>query len=415
MSDPTNDVIVIGGGIIGVCAALELQSRGRSVTLLERETIAAGASRGNAGAFAFADIMPLASPGVLAKAPKWLFDPLGPLSIPPGYAIQILPWLWRFWRASRRASVRISAQHLAALMALSQKALAAQVAAVGLAPMLQEEGQLQLYEGVAEWNASLPSWRLREELGIAFRPIKGREEIAAIQPGISPSFTHACFTPDWCNVSDPAAYTGALAGRFQERGGSIERAEVVGLSHGEQGVTVSAVGKSYRARQVVVAAGAWSRPLADSLGDRIPLETERGYNTTLDKPGLELRTHLSFPNHGFVVTRIGAGIRVGGAVELGGLSLPPNFARSKALLAKAKQFLPDLQSEGGREWMGFRPSLPDSLPVIARSPQAARVIYAFGHGHLGLTQSSGTASLVADLVLDRPPAIDLRPFRADRF
>ncbi len=415
MAEPPSDVIVIGGGIIGVCAALELQSRGQAVTLLEREAIAAGASNGNAGAFAFADIMPLASPGVLAKAPKWLLDPLGPLSIPPPYAVRILPWMWRFWRASRRSSVRTSAQHQATLMVLSRKALASQIEAAGLASMLREEGQLQLYEGAAEWQASLPSWLLREELGVAFQPLEGREEIAAVQPGISPNFTHACFTPEWCNVTDPAAYTDALAACLKARGGRIERAEVVGLSQGEADVVVTTRGAGYRARKVVVAAGAWSRPLAQCLGDRIPLETERGYNTTLDKPGFELRTHLTFPNHGFVVTRIGEAIRVGGAVELGGLQLPPNFARSKVLLAKAKRFLPDLQTESGREWMGFRPSLPDSLPVISRSPRAARVIYAFGHGHLGLTQSSGTASLVADLVLERPPAIDLKPFRADRF
>ncbi len=415
MSPPRLDLAVIGGGIIGVTIALELQRMGRSVTILEREGIAAGASFGNAGAFAFTDVMPLASPGIVAKAPFWLLDPLGPLSIPPRYALRILPWMLRFWRASGKAKVETSARSQTALMTFSKDTLGPLVDSVGARFMLREEGQMQLYEGEKEWKASLPSWRLREALGIPFRPLSDPEEIAAIQPGISPDFTHACYTPIWASIADPADFTQHLALAFRQAGGVVEQAEAVGLSRDGEGVTIAASGSGYRARQVVVATGAWSRPLALSLGDRIPLETERGYNTTLPAGAFDLRTHLTFPNHGFVVTRIGEGVRVGGAVELGGLQLPPNYARSKTLLAKAKRFLPALKTEGGKEWMGFRPSLPDSLPVIGASPRAARVIYAFGHGHSGLTQASGTAKLVADLVSERKPRIDLHSFRADRF
>jgi D-amino-acid dehydrogenase len=155
--------------------------------------------------------------------------------------------------------------------------------------------------------------------------------------------------------------------------------------------------------------------LAKHLGDHIPLETERGYNTTLPKGAFDLRTHLTFGGHGFVVSRINDGLRVGGAVELGGLELGPNYKRADALLAKAGQFLPDLDISGGTQWMGFRPSLPDSLPVIDRSANTPAVLYAFGHGHLGLTQSAGTAELVADLVTNATPTIDLSRFTASRF
>jgi D-amino-acid dehydrogenase len=166
---------------------------------------------------------------------------------------------------------------------------------------------------------------------------------------------------------------------------------------------------------VVVAAGAWSRRLTDPLGDHVPLETERGYNTTLPLGSFDLRRQIIFGGHGFVVTPLTTGLRVGGAVELGGLDLPPNFARSEAMLRKAMRFLPGLSPEGGQQWMGFRPSLPDSLPVIGPSRASARIIYAFGHGHLGLTQSAGTGRLVADLVSGPAPAIDLAPFRPGRF
>lgn len=165
----------------------------------------------------------------------------------------------------------------------------------------------------------------------------------------------------------------------------------------------------------MVAAGAWSHSLARTLGDKIPLETERGYNTTLPAGAFDLRTHLTFASHGFVVSRINGGVRVGGAVELGGLKLPANYRRAEVLLQKAVSFLPGLDPTGGQQWMGFRPSLPDTLPVIGRASQAPRVIYAFGHGHLGLTQSAATAELIADLIAHKPTAIALHPFRPDRF
>ena len=166
---------------------------------------------------------------------------------------------------------------------------------------------------------------------------------------------------------------------------------------------------------MLVAAGAWSHRLALGLGDRLPLETERGYNTTLPPGAFDLRRQLTFGSHGFVVTPIAGGVRVGGAVELAGLQARPNFARSQALLDKAKRFLPGLRTEGGTQWMGFRPSMPDSLPVIGVAPGDARVLYAFGHGHLGLTQSAATGELIADLAAGRTPPLDLAPFSATRF
>ena len=164
-----------------------------------------------------------------------------------------------------------------------------------------------------------------------------------------------------------------------------------------------------------MAAGAWSHQLAKTLGDKIPLETERGYNTTLPAGAFDLKTHLTFGGHGFAVSKIAGGVRVGGAVELGGLDLAPNYKRSEILLQKAAKFLPDLNTEGGQQWMGFRPSLPDSLPVISTAPNASNVIYAFGHGHLGLTQSAGTAELVTALINGSKAAMPLQAFSASRF
>lgn len=403
------DVIVVGAGVVGLSAALRLQSEGHRVTVIDREGPAAGASQGNAGAFAFTDILPLASPGILRKAPKWLMDPLGPLTIPPAYAPRIAPWLWRFWRASQPGRVAASTAAQTALMDLSRAELEPFLVATGTTPMLRRDGNLEVYEGEAAFQAAQPGWAARAAHGIAFQHMTAAE-MAEIQPGLAPRFTHGTFTPGWFSIADPKDYVLALAERFRAQGGQIDIAEVTAL----RDVTVIA-GGGRRADHIVLAAGAFSHRLAATLGERIPLETERGYNTTLPGDAFDLRRQITFGGHGFVVTRLSSGIRVGGAVELGGLDLPPNFARAQAMLTKAAMFLPGLRITGGRQWMGFRPSLPDSLPAIGRARTASRIVYAFGHGHLGLTQSAGTARLVADLVAGRSPALDLTPFSPQRF
>jgi D-amino-acid dehydrogenase len=256
---------------------------------------------------------------------------------------------------------------------------------------------------------------MRGEHGIEFRHLD-QAGMAEIQPGLSPRFTRGTFTPNWFSIADPKLYTLALAEHFRSTGGTIERAEVSALRPRDSSVEItSADGSIRQAEKVVVAAGAFSHRIAQTFGERIPLETERGYNTTLPSGSFDLRTQVTFGGHGFVVSNLSTGIRVGGAVELGGLNLPPNFRRSEAMLTKAKKFLPSLKTARGVQWMGFRPSLPDSLPVISFSRATRRIIYGFGHGHVGLTQSAGTARIVADLVTETPPPIDITAFSSQRF
>lgn len=402
-------VTVVGAGVVGLSIALALQARGLPVRVIDREGPAAGASAGNAGAFAFTEILPLASPRMIRQAPKWLLDPLGPLSVPPRYAGRIAPWMWRFWKASWPAQVRASTVAQTALMKLSQAALEPHLAMSGLAHMLRHDGQMQVYESEAEFRASLPGWQAREEAGSAFIHLKG-DEIAAYQPGLAPSFTHATFTPEWQSISDPRDYVLAMADRFRAGGGEITITRAERLVAG--GVETAA---GMMPGNVVLAAGAHSHHLARTAGVKIPLETERGYNTTLPAGAFDLKRQITFGGHGFVISKVGKGLRVGGAVELGGLDLPPNFARADAMLKKAKRFLPELDTSGGTQWMGFRPSLPDSLPAIGALPNRPDVFCAFGHGHLGLTQSAGTAAIIADLITGQDPGIDLTPFSPARF
>jgi D-amino-acid dehydrogenase len=411
----TLDVVIIGAGIIGLASAQKLQAAGRSVTLIDREGIALGASFGNAGAFAFSDILPLAVSGKLNKVPRWLLDPLGPLTVPPSYLLRISPWLIRFWRAGWPDRIEQSVRSQVALMGLASSEMAKMLAETKLGHMVRTDGSLELYESEAEFAASAAGWRARTEHGFAFEHVRG-ERLASLQPGLASQFVAGTFVPEWQTVTDPYDFASALADYVRGRGARFLKQDAAAVTSHGTGVTIGMRdGGTLSASAVVIAAGAWSKRLTEPLGNRIPLETERGYNTTLPPGAFDIHCQLIFGGHGFVITPLATGIRVGGAVEFGGLDLPPNYARSDAMLAKAARFLPGLKTEGGRQWMGFRPSLPDSLPVIGPSRASPRIVYAFGHGHLGLTQSAATGKLAADLVCGTPPAIDVAAFSPERF
>ncbi|MER8463452.1 FAD-dependent oxidoreductase [Mesorhizobium sp. M1396] len=409
------DIAIIGGGIIGICAAAALAEAGRDVTIFDRTGICEETSSGNAAAFAFSDVLPMAHKGMMRQLPKWLADPLGPLSIPPAYLPKLLPWLIRFWRAGAPGKYEASLAAQAGMMKLAEAEWMGLLDRSGTRSMLREDGSLELYESEAEFQAGLPGWAARGRFGIGFRHVEG-EDLAALQPGLSPRFVKGTFVPGWMTVADPKLLGKAVWAYAQTKGARFEMARIERVAADHDGAALTlADGTTRQARHLVVAAGAWSHLLARQLGDRIPLETERGYNTTLPTSAFDVKRMLIFSGHGFVITPLETGLRVGGAVELGGIERPPNYARSKALLRKAQKFLPGLDPSGGREWMGFRPSLPDSVPVIGHASGSRSVVYAFGHGHLGLTQAAATGRLIRELVLGQTPSIDLAPFSPHRF
>ncbi|GHD18287.1 NAD(P)/FAD-dependent oxidoreductase [Tianweitania populi] len=413
MTTAPDDIAIIGAGIIGICTAAILAEAGLAVTVYDRTGICEETSSGNAAAFAFSDVLPLAQKGMLRNLPRWLRDPLGPLSIPPAYFPALMPWLWRFHRSSGARHYETALKAQAGLMRLAEREWLALMQRSNTRSMLREDGSLELYRDQAEFAASLPGWDARDRFGITFRHVEGAD-LAALQPGLSREFTKGTFVPDWKTVSDPKLLGKAIWAYAESRGARFVQAGVRAVGSGNTIQIDLDTGETRRAKRLVIAAGAWSHKLAGNLGDRIPLETERGYNTTLPTTAFDVKRQLIFSGDGFVITPLETGLRVGGAVELAGLVRPANYERSKAMLTKAQRFLPGLDPSGGREWMGYRPSMPDSLPVISRA-RANNVFYAFGHGHLGLTQAAATGSLIRDLVLDQTPSLDLNPFRADRF
>lgn len=411
-------VIIVGAGIIGTSCAHALLDEGHEVTLIDPDGSAqrerGAPSAGNAGWVAHGDILPLAHPKIVLQAPRMLLDPLGPLSIRARYLPHLLPWLARFLAASRPSAVEASTRGLTDLQLRALPAWLGRLSALGLERHLHRRGALYMLDSEAGIAKARSEIRRQQSVGISVDLISF-DEARQLEPALRDVFAGAIFHADAAHISDPHWLTTALFEAALARG-AVSRPASVHAVAGDGRPAVLTDAGALEADAVVLAAGIWSRKLAAALGDRLPLDTERGYNVSFKEATGLISRPIAFKDHGFVATGLDSGFRVGGAVEFAGLAAPPDHRRTRALHAKASRFLKDIPPfESGEAWMGFRPSFPDSLPVIGTSRASPRIVYAFGHGHLGMTQSQVTASLVAGLVAGRTAEIDMAPFSAQRF
>jgi D-amino-acid dehydrogenase len=410
---PHKNVAVIGAGVIGTCIAARLIEDGHGVTLIDPLESGRATSYGNAGGMAATSIVPLSLPGTIWKVPGWLADPLGPLTIRWSYLPQLAPWLWRFWRAGSPAQVEKQADALAALLKRTYLDWEPLWKAAGLTSLVRHNGCLALYESRADYEADAASWRIRRDRGVRCEVVD-RHEIRQLEPALAPIYEMAVMMPEWGSVTDPHRIVAGVADYATGRGLKSWRGKAVDIRIGAAGIEAVITDTGVVACDaVVVAAGAWSHELSAKLGSPVPLETERGYHMTLPRPNVEVRHCLNLG--GWVMTPMDMGLRLAGTVELAGLDAPPNWKRAEILVQRAKRALPGLDASDGSPWMGHRPSLPDSLPVISTSPRYRNVFFAFGASHLGLTEGATTGGLIADLVAGRAPPIDMTPYRVDRF
>ena len=409
-------VTVLGNGIIGLAVAFALVEDGRAVTVVDRGAVDEGTSTGNAGAIACAEMIPIAEPGIWKRLPAMLFDPVGPLYLRMAHLPHLVPWFYRFLQACRPADHKRGVAALAALLGRSMNAHEAMLKRIGAADMLSRDGTLFVYRSEAAYEAEAHHWLARMDHGVDVFPLD-RDGILQYEPHLGPEARLGYFTPNWAHYRDPKELVVALADHLRARGVTFQRAEVLGLKTSGGGVSalIADGGRELPVEQLVICAGAWSGRLSKKLGDPFPIEADRGYNTTLPNPGVDIRKMITFAEDNFVMTPMRMGLRIGGSVEMGGLDAAPNYQRSKALIQLAKRYMPDLVTEGGTEWMGHRPGTPNSVPVISASPHAVNVHYAFGHGHLGLSMSMITGHIVADMIAGRDPGLDMAPYRIDRY
>ncbi|NKC30853.1 FAD-dependent oxidoreductase [Roseomonas sp. BU-1] len=410
-------VLVIGAGIVGLALAWRLRQAGAEVSVVDAEPPGeGGASFGNAGAISASSVAPLAMPGLLKQVPRMLLDRAAPLHVPAGYWLRAAPWLARFVAAARPASVTRATAALDGLLRLATEQHQALVREIGAPELLRPHGQLYLYRGATQLAKDQASWAIRAAHGARLERLD-RAGILALEPAVGPAYQMAIFLADHAHCASPLRYARRLAEVFRQAGGSILRDRVTALTT-QDGRISGAQGQAghHPADAVVLAAGAWSARLAAPLGYRIPLESQRGYHVDLPEPGFTLTRPVIPADRKVFITPMEGALRVAGTVEFGGLDRAPDPARAKLLYDDLAAVFPEARpapAEGF--WMGHRPCLPDSVPVIGPAQRVPGLFFAFGHGHLGLTGSAPTAELLAPAVLGRPSNRDLSPYAAERF
>jgi D-amino-acid dehydrogenase len=411
-------IAIVGAGVVGAATALALAVRGHAVTVIDRGEVGAGTSSGNAGAIVTGAVTPSATPGVIRAIPSYLLDPNSAAVLRPGHFFRGLPWLLRFMAAGRLTRV---AGIAAALHPLVSKSLQAHLALAGMSGarnLIRPGGWLKLYTSAAGFSASALERELMTRHGVHFSVLKPAE-VAELEPRLNKNaYTRGLFQPDSGFVNYPRALAQSYFECARQRQAHYFQETVLEVRPADGGgVSIRTDQATRQFDAVVVAAGAWSQQFAAQIGDKVSLDTERGYHLSFASTGESLLGRpVCFPEKQCVLSPMHDGISLSSGDELAGLIAPPDFRRIRALVPFARNVLPAIMGQAiQREWMGYRPSTPDSLPVIARSPRCGNVFYAFGHGHLGLTLSAITAQLIAGMVGGDPEPFDLSPYRIARF
>jgi D-amino-acid dehydrogenase len=407
--------LVVGAGIVGSCCAWQLQRRGARVTLVDPELPGQSTSFGNAGCISKTSVFPFSYPGVARKVPGWLLDPDGPVRIRWSQLPRVAPWLYRFWRSGSPGRVAGIVAAQASLMEPVVRDYDDILAATGSAHLREARGLLLLYDSERDFAADAWKYRERDRLGLEWRRLR-QGELGDMEPNVRLSGGVALFEPLWQHVTDPGGLTARIAEDAVERGAAWVRDRVQGIRADGAGVVADTVsGRTVNADWLILAAGVWSGRLLEPLGLRVPLLPKRGYHTMFARPALELRQPVMSASRHVLLTPMREGLRISGTAEFAALDTPPDYGRARALLTSARHFVPGLDGTGVSEWMGQRPMMADSLPVLGPLPGRERLLCAFGHGHYGLTQGPTTGKLIARLVFGEDPGIGLAPFSIERF
>lgn len=416
MSSSQCDVAVIGGGVIGVCSAYYLASRGLDVVLIEKGEIASGCSSGNAGLIVPSHSLPLASPGALGDGLRWLFDPESPFYIKPRLNPDLFLWLGRFVFASRE-SVMLGALPVLRDLLFAGRALFDELAGTA--------GFYFGYEGDGSLWVCLSEQRLeheRKEVHILERfkiPVRvmNQREVHDLEPALLPQVAGGVFYPNDGHI-DPGRFVTGLADKSRQLGAKIEtKTEVIGFDTLKGRITtIHTTRGDLQAKKVVLAAGSWTPEVARALKLRIPIQAAKGYSITLKNPDPAPKLPLLFGEARVAVNPLGYALRLAGTLEMAGMDFSFNTRRLEAIRRSSAAYLPGLAEAKVMEiWRGLRPCTPDGLPVIGRSQEFSNLILATGHAMLGISLGPVTGKLVAQLACEEKTDIDLHPLRLRRF
>ena len=409
-------IAVIGAGIVGVSTAAYLQRDGHVVTIIDPLDAGEACSFGNAGSLSPSACLPVGMPGMWKKVPKWILDPMGPLTIRTAYLPKVAPWLFRFVSHCTKPEVERIASAMRNLLAPVFESYEPLLQRSGGMGLIRRSGCLYVYsspETAAQWKWGMD---LRRSLGVEMRDVD-REELENMEPDLKGRFRFGIYAPENGSTLNPSALVKNIYSQSVSDGATHLKQRVAGFEQSDGIVTAVRFedGDSLAVDGVVIAAGAWSAKLTAELGAHIPLETQRGYHVTVKSNNLKLSHTVMAVEHNLMVNPMEMGLRLAGTVELSGLEAPPRYERADALLKQGKDMFPHLDTSDISRWMGHRPCLPDSMPVIDRAPRAENVWFGFGHGHVGMCSGATTGREIANLVAGREPELDLKPFSATRF
>ena len=408
------DVVIIGAGFVGVATAMWLQKSGHRVTLVDPKPFEEGAYFGNAGTIATYANIPVGTPSTIKQIPKLLFNSNSPLSINWAYLPQLTPWLLRFAWASRPSQVERIGYQLGVLLSHSHSALAPLIEAAHGHDLVAKNGTLYLYGSETGFVKAKPDIDLRRRHGISVTELT-KAEIGDLEPHLKPIYARGLFFENAQHLLSPLDLLKRMGESVITNGGKIITNKALGIYRvSANELKVRLQDSNVLCNKVVVAAGAWSKSLAQQVGDKLPLDTEQGYHVMYKGAQQVLNRPVGWADVGFYMTPMNDGLRAAGTVELAGLNNPTNPQRLKLIADTVKTLLPQLEDHDS-EWAGFRPSMPDSMPVIGQSSKNADIYYAFGHGHIGVTLSGITGKLISELIDGKPPSVDISAFAAQRF
>ncbi|HLH92318.1 MAG TPA: FAD-binding oxidoreductase [Xanthobacteraceae bacterium] len=410
-----HDAIVVGAGVVGLSTALYLRRAGLDVAVVDPLPPAGGASFGNAGLISPDTAVPIALPGMLPKVPRWLMDPLGPLSVRPAYFPRALPWLMRWVESGRLHRVLAISDAMRALHRDSMDCWRELLGPELYRELFRPSGQVHVWEGGGDTSNARLEREIRARHNIHTETLTA-DDLRQMFPGIARDVTHGLLVPNNGFTVSPQRSVQTLGKLLVHEGGTLINERVMKLIPDEAGGWKLMTNTANRsADHVVIAAGAWSLQLLAPLGIKLPLETERGYHATMFNPEVVPALPISNKTRAFGMTPMEDGVRVAGTVEIAGLDAPPNEQRAKILVQHARRMFPGLSGKDVRYWMGFRPSTPDSLPILGAASGRPGLHFAFGHGHFGMTGGPPSARLVARMIAGQPTGIDPAPYAAQRF
>jgi D-amino-acid dehydrogenase len=408
-------IAIVGAGIVGTATAVWAQRAGMKVTLIDRIGPAEGASFGNGGVLASCAVVPVPVPGLIGQAPNYVFNPKKPLFLKWGYLPKLAPWLLRYVARANDRDARATARALSALIKDSLADHRALAEGTPAENYLHECDFTYIYRDRAAFQADGYTYDLKRENGFEWTELEG-EALRRYDPALNGSMGFGAAFPQHGRISDPGAYVKSLAAHLEANGGRVIRADVTDIIRQNGHVTgLRLDGETLGCDAAVITTGAWSGPLARALGVSMPLESERGYHVELWNPSVMPR-HPILVNEGqFVVTPMEGRLRLAGIVEFGGLKAGPSRGPFKLLMSSIRAAMPDLTWDEKTEWMGHRPVLTDSLPMIGEVPGVKGVFMGVGHHHVGLTGGAKTGRLLAQLANGQTPNIDLAPYDPGRF